>query len=255
MFLMYVDESGDSGLVRSPTQYFVLSGLVIHELRWRAYLDQLIEFRRRMRQKFGLPMRIEIHASEMITRPGNLKSIPRNDRLTILRSFADELASMPELTAINVVVGKIGKVPPYDVFGSAWTALIQRFENTLSNRNFRGPTNPDERGMLFPDNTENKKLVTLLRRMRRFNPIPNQPRFGPGQRNLPVGNVIEDANFRDSTQSYFIQAADLVAYLLFQSLAPNSFMRRKSGQNYFRRLEPILCKVAARSDPMGVVRL
>ena len=32
MFLMYVDESGDAGLVGSPTRYFVLTGLVVHEL-------------------------------------------------------------------------------------------------------------------------------------------------------------------------------------------------------------------------------
>ena len=29
---MYVDESGDVGLVGSPTRYFVLVGLVVHEL-------------------------------------------------------------------------------------------------------------------------------------------------------------------------------------------------------------------------------
>jgi hypothetical protein len=28
MFLMYVDESGDPGLINSPTRYYVLSGLV-----------------------------------------------------------------------------------------------------------------------------------------------------------------------------------------------------------------------------------
>jgi hypothetical protein len=30
MYFMYVDESGDPGLVGSPTRYFTLSGLVIH---------------------------------------------------------------------------------------------------------------------------------------------------------------------------------------------------------------------------------
>jgi hypothetical protein len=44
---MYVDESGDSGLDNSPTRYFVLTGLVIHELRWRAYLEQMVNFRQR----------------------------------------------------------------------------------------------------------------------------------------------------------------------------------------------------------------
>ncbi|MGH2600854.1 MAG: DUF3800 domain-containing protein, partial [Dehalococcoidia bacterium] len=38
---MYVDESGDSGLTNSPTRYFVLTGLVVHELRWQAYVEQI----------------------------------------------------------------------------------------------------------------------------------------------------------------------------------------------------------------------
>ncbi len=54
MYLMYVDESGDPGTVNSPTRYFVLSGLVVHELSWLATLDSLIDFRRRMRDTFGL---------------------------------------------------------------------------------------------------------------------------------------------------------------------------------------------------------
>lgn len=253
--MMYIDESGDCGLQGSPTQYFVLTGLVIHELRWRTYLNQLIEFRRRMKGKFGLPVRAEIHASAMLTKPKELVFIKRQYRLAIIRAFADELATMTDLAAINIVVDKREKAVTFDVFTTAWTALIQRFENTLSNRNFRGPTNPDERGVLFPDYTDNKKLTELLRRIRHFNPIPNQPQFGPGYRDLPVGKVIEDPSFRRSHESYFIQAADLVAFLLYQSLSPNRYMRTKSGQNYFNRLEPILCKVASSSDPNGVVRL
>ena len=62
MFLMYVDESGDTGMVNSPTRHFVLSGLVVHELRWQGCLDQITEFRRNMRVKYNLKMRDEIHA-------------------------------------------------------------------------------------------------------------------------------------------------------------------------------------------------
>ena len=60
------------------------------------------------------------------------------------------------------------KPASYDVFTMAWKALIQRFENTIAHRNFRGPSNADERGMIFPDATGNKKLTRLLRQMRRY---------------------------------------------------------------------------------------
>ena len=189
----------------------------------------------------------------MISRGGAYKYIPRSDRLTVVRWFADELATIPDLNLIPVVVDKRGKASPYDVFEMAWKVLVQRFENALSNHNFRGPGNPDERGMLFPDRTDDKKLVLLLRRMRRYNPVPNQ--FGSGYRNLAVANVIEDPSFRDSTHSHFIQAADLAAFLLYQRQAPNAYMRRKSGNNYFCRLDSLVCKVASPKDPEGIVRL
>jgi hypothetical protein len=255
MYLVYVDESGDCGLVNSPSRYFVLTGLVVHELRWQAYLNQIIAFRQKTKAQYGLKLREEIHAAHFISRPGALVRIKKHERLTIIRSFADELSTMQDICFINIVVDKTNKPANYDVFGNAWKVFIQRFENTLSNRNFPGPTNPDERGMLFPDNTDNKKLSKLLRQMRRYNPIPNQPQHGVGYRNLPLVNIIEDPNFRDSEHSYYIQAADLAAYLLNQHLIPNAYMKKKSGQNYFLRLEPVLCKAASRSNQHGIVFL
>ena len=152
-------------------------------------------------------------------------------------------------------MNKSTKAADYDVFGMAWRALLQRFENTTSHRNFSGPANPDERGMLFPDHTDDKKLRALLRRMRRWNPVPHQRAIGPGYRNLAIRHIVEDPSFRDSGDSYFIQAADLAAYLVYQGLAPNSYMRKKGGIAYYKRLQPIFCTVASAGDPFGFVRL
>lgn len=254
MYLMYVDESGDIGLVNSPTRYFVLVGLVLHELRWQQTREALVQFRQMLRNRFGFKLREELHASVMLTKPGELARIPKHQRLEILRLQADMLAALPDLSLVCVVVDKQGKAADYDVFSHAWQALIQRFENTLAHHNFNGPNNADDRGMLFPDRTDDKKLNALLRKMRVYNPVPNQAGHSAGYRNLLMRSVIEDANFRDSAHSWFIQAVDVAAYLLYQQLAPSSFMRRKSGQNYFNRLDPILCKVAAPRTG-GIVRL
>lgn len=255
MYLMYVDGSGDSGLQNAPSRYYILTGLVVHELRWQQYFDQIVDFRRRMRASFGLRLADEIHASAMMTKPGPLVRIKRNDRLTILRAFADELASMPDISFIQVVIDKQGKPLGYDVFQMAWKALLQRFENTIVYRNFPGPANPDEKGVLYSDNTDNRRVTQVLRQVRRYSPVPNQPRFGIGYRNLLVRNLVEDPTFRDSRHSYFIQAADLCAYLLKQYLGHRSYFKKKGARSYFRRLDPVLCKVASSADPLGVVRL
>ena len=254
MYLMYVDESGDPGVLNSPSRYFILSGLVVHEVDWQETLDDLIEFRREIKERFGLPLREEIHAAAMISRPGYLADrIARHDRLTILRNFADRLSLLDNLRIINIVVDKQGKPDDYDVFEMAWKVLLQRFENTILRRNFPGSLHAEERGMLFCDNTDGEKLRAVLRKMRQHNPIPNQQQFGQGYRNVLVTRVIEDPNPRDSRDSYFIQAVDLASYLLLQQIAPNAYMRKKSGNNYFSRLDPILCKIASQTDPQGVV--
>lgn len=134
-------------------------------------------------------------------------------------------------------------------------ALIQRFENTMNHRNFPGPGRTDARGMLFPDHTDDKKLVLLLRKMRRYNPVPNQAPYGPGSRNLQLRRIVEDPSFRDSAHSYFVQAADLAAFLLYQYLAPKAYIRKKSAQIYFLKIHPVLCTQASVSDPYGIVRL
>ncbi len=257
MYLMYVDEAGDPGLLQagSPTRYFVLSGLVVHELRWQQNLDALIDFRRRMRNKFGLKLREEIHSARMFNRPGALARIPKNDRLAIIRAFTHEVASLPDVSVINVVVDKANHNPPYDPMVMAWRILIQRFENTMSYRHFPGPANPDDKGMLIPDFTATKKVRGLLRQMRRFNYIPHQPQYGPGSRNLLLARMVEDPNFKDSGESFFIQTVDLVTFLLYQKLAPSNYIRSKGAQNHFDRLSPILCRYASASDPQGIVRL
>lgn len=257
MFLMYVDESGDTGMVNSPTRYFILSGLVMHELRWKVCLDQLTDYRRMMRSYYGLKMRDEVHAVRFISRrPGELSRIPKNQRLMILRHLIDELSRMPDVNIINVVIDKQGKPANYDVFDMAWRALIQRFENTIQRRNFPGPANPDERGMIFPDHTDDKKLTVLCRRMRRYNPVPNMRGVvNPGYRQLALQTLVGDPVFVDSSQSYLVQAVDVVAYFLHQQLAPNKYVKKTGARNLFSKLHPVLCRVASTTDSQGVVRI
>lgn len=134
--------------------------------------------------------------------------------------------------------------------------LIQRFENTIQRHNFPGAVNADDRGMIFPDRTDDLKLTQLMRRMRYYNPVPGMQAIGyGGYRNLQMSYVIGDPKFRQSHMSYFIQAADAAAFALYQYFSPNSYVRKKSARKYFLRLNPVLCKVAARFDPLGIVRL
>jgi len=251
MYLMYVDESGDAGTINSPTRYYILSGLIFHELRWSEILDSLIAFRRHLRDNKGLKLREEIHATRFINRPGDLQRIGRNERLAILKNCIDWLACQTDVSVITTALDKSNKTE--NVFELAWQPLVQRFENTIGHKNFPGPANPDERGIVISDNTDGKKLIRLVRRMRRFNPIPSM--FGTGSRNIPIRYIIEDPFMKNSEESYFHQIVDVVAYCARQIYEPNTYMKKKGGHNFYRRLEPVLLKQASRSNEYGIVEL
>lgn len=251
MYLMYVDESGDSGLVSSPTSHFVLSGLVVHESNWRDFVTVIVGFRKTLKSVYGLPLRTELHASQFIKSPP-VDGMSRHIRLAILRNFLDELAKTNFISITNVVVDKTSKPAGYDVFNKAWQALFQRFENTLKNGNFPGGHRADF-GMVLTDVTDGRKLLKLVRRMAVHNPVPN--RFWPGYRNMPLLRIIEDPHPKDSQDSYFIQACDTCAYFALQAFRPNSFIRRAGAQNYVNRLAPVLNKHASTTHPLGIVVL
>ena len=252
MYLLYVDESGDTGLVNSPTRYFALSGIAIHESNWRAFVDHLSTFKKTMRAVYGLPMRTEIHASEYIN--SKILNLKRHQRLSILRNFVDEISKFNGISITNVIVDKNGKPAGYDVFDAAWKTLFQRFENTIRYGNFPGAHRADF-GTIFTDNTSGKKLTSIVRKMSVYNPIPNISYYGLGYRNIPIVRVIEDPHGKDSKTSLIIQACDVCAYFLHQKYRPSGYIRKHGAHNYFGRLQPVLNTYASRANGLGIVVL
>lgn len=252
MYLMYVDESGDVGKQNSPTRYFVLSAIVLHELRWCTTLESLVEFRRMLRDRKGLKLREEIHCTELINKPGDLKRIKRNDRLDIIKKCIDWINSQPHLNVFSIFVDKHSRTD--DIFELAWNTLTMRFENTIRHNNFSGPQNADDRGMILSDNTEGEKLRKLIRKMRHFNTIPNtQEYYHSGYRNMRLEYIIEDPIFRDSKYSFMHQMNDVVAYCVRQKYQPNSYMKRKGGHNFYRRLQNVVVGQVSKKNDLGIV--
>lgn len=249
---MYVDESGDTGRLLGSSSHFCLSALVVHESKWRPLIDSLAAYRRVLRDNYRLPIRAEIHAAEYIRNAQF--GIAKHQRLAILRNLIDELAKLDFISFTNICIDKGNKPSDYDVLQAAWGTLFQRFENTLTHGNFPGG-HKDAHGMVVTDADPGKKLTQLVRKMAVYNPVPNGQSYGVGYRNLPISRVIEDPSGRDSKQSLPIQACDVVAYFLSQSVRPNSYIKRQRATRYFRRLKPVLNLKASRNDVLGVVRL
>jgi hypothetical protein len=254
MYLMYADESGDPGLLHSPTHYFVVSGIIIHVMQWHNCLSKLISFRQQLRENYGLRLREEFHASAFINSPGELVRIKRNDRLAMIRAFADFLSQLKEVYILNVVVDK-STYEGYDVFEMAWNALIQRFEHILERDSFNFHGHVADRGIIICDHTDDKKLVELSRARRRDRFEMQRNSLETEDCENPLYSIIEDPFLKDSAHSFFIQAADCAAFLLYQYFQPNNYMKKKSGYNYFRKLEPVLYREAGGNDPMGILHI
>ena len=122
--------------------------------------------------------------------------------LILLKKCIDWLNSQTDLSIYSIVVDKQGKAAEYNVFEQAWNALLMRFENTISHKNFPGPSNSLDMGMVLSDNTDGNKLRALIRKMRHFNMIPSL--FG-GSRNQKLQYIIEDPVLRDSQFSFLHQ--------------------------------------------------
>lgn len=234
MFLMYIDESGDTGRIGSQTRYFVISAIVMHESSWQNILDDLILFRKSLKNQYGLLMKEEIHASVFINGSPKLKNyISRNDKLDILKKCLKWLDDRNDISIVTVRCNKSANILK-DIFDYTWTVLIQRFDNTLAYNNFPNATGNDK-GIIIADNTDGGKLTKLLRKMRRYNQVPNAVTYGVGARNITLRAVVEDPVLRDSADSYLHQMVDVVAYFARQHYEPNKYIRKKGARTFYTK--------------------
>ncbi len=261
---MYVDESGDVGQVNSPTRYFILSSIILHESNWLQFITDLNDFRRQLKATYGLLKREEIHAQEFISRRPPLRANPnRNIKLQILIDCLSWLGSRNDIQIITVRMEK--NKPGQDIFELTWTALIQRLENTLINSNFSVPAvaRPSlphffqhQKGVILSDNTDGGKLNKLIRKLRHINFIANNSAYAQGARNLPLNSIVEDLIMRDSAYSYIHQMADVVAYFAKQYYQPNSFiLATQTNQHYSLLKNIIITKATYRPTFCKIVEL
>jgi len=141
MLLAYVDESGDDGQERGSHTY-ALSCVMVDASAWTSTFDQLIAYRRWIRDRFGIPVRAEIKANYLLRNGGPLRDKPLGERarFALYRSFL-RLQPKLGLNVFAVVVDKkkatekfSGSRPASDI---AWAYLLQRLERSVE---LRSPT-------------------------------------------------------------------------------------------------------------------
>jgi len=210
--LAYVDESGDVGRSGGSKTYALGCVMVRHDA-WLETFDRLINYRRHLRARHGLPVRAELKANFLLQNNGpHLSKNPLSEeaRFSIYRQTM-RLHSKIGLDTFGVVIDKARadkRYPDRPYEDIAWEWLMQRLE--------RRATIEGEHVLLIHDEGDASTVRTIARKARRVGTAGTST----GVVSVPFKRLIDDPIPRDSRQSYFLQLADLAAYAAFRRLHP-----------------------------------
>jgi len=235
MYLAYVDDSRDEKLA-------CFSAIVLPASGWLRLLNETLEFRRALKRSVGIHITKEFHATDFVAGRGNLGAVvSKYRRARIFDETLDFIASRKGVRIYHTCV-------PRAFEERAFERLVQRLDNG-ARKHAPLPTHV----MIISD--EGKSYNSLVRRMRRFNPISSgfgSWSTGRATVNRPITRVVEDIVFRDSKHSMFVQLADFCAFALLRSENPIPNRVKYGLDKSFDRLGPVLVTQAFRGDPRGL---
>nr|WP_150959312.1 DUF3800 domain-containing protein [Aneurinibacillus sp. XH2] len=253
MDLVYLDESGDVIYTESKgTRNFVLSAFIVPEESWNEVFEVIKRFRKYLKRDFEIPLYKELHARDFLNgrgRPSKKRIITKGERVEITRSFFRGLSEYLQefnVYAINVCVPNKAGINNYDV---AVDRMLNRIQRTLKKR--------ERQAILIFDEGKEHLVKRLYRKMRVFNPVPSQYGYwenGNYTKSILTDRIIADPFFRNSSDDYFIQVVDFIAFSVLKHFEPpTNHVERYQINELLNLLEPILYKDASRYHPLGIV--
>ena len=209
----YIDESGNTGdPMAGGSLTYALGCVLVDADLWPSAFDEMLEFRRRLKVTFGVPMRAEIKASYLLRNAGTLRAyrLGPSARYLIYRAHLRMIEHLPARAFAVVVDKRASSRLPAEYFDLAWEGMLQRLERTSTK---------EKAGFaVVHDEGEDDAIRRWVRRSRRY--LMAGSAYGVGSLQNPARRLVDDPIPRRSQHSYFIQLADLVAYASFRSVVP-----------------------------------
>lgn len=207
MYIAYFDECGDDGYPEYSSELFILTSVYFHHLYWKKGFELIHQFRKNLRDRYGFPVKTEFHTREFVTNKdpyhGKYTSSVRRE---ILFAFC-ELVPQLEISVVNVVIDKSKiKTKDYNVLENALKYNVQRIENDLNKK--KG----EDRFIIITDEGRVSKMRATTRAIQKFNFIPSN--FSNSAYRRDIGRLIEDPLPKPSSESYFIQLADTISFVV-----------------------------------------
>lgn len=238
MHLIYMDDSRDE-------QLCVFSALCIPAHEWRESFERVRQFRRDLKQNYGIYVYTELHAWKFVSGRGHRSTrvVTKWERCQIFQEALKLVANLQGARLFNACF-------PHKQDEVAFERLLNRVERNLKES--------DSLAILISDEGREAAYTRLARRMQRYNPIPSAygawADTGRSTKNIPLTRIIEAPFFKDSSQSYFIQLVDFCAYALLRGKRPVESKNRYALEKAFDLLKPILVTEATRKDSNGIIR-
>jgi len=256
MYLAYFDESGDDGYPKYSSEIFVLTSCYLHHQKWQEVFNSIKEFRKQLKNDFGIPIKLEFKTREFILNKNPYKNfnITNENRKEILKIMADFLGNI-DVKFINVVINK-KKISgnDYPVLENAVKFNIQRIENDLV-------IDPLNKFLIITDEGRIGKMRSTTRKIQKINIIPSKF-IGRYRREIKL--LIEDPLPKKSQESYFIQICDFVAFFVYlygmKKFSDGKWAKRLSAilnENelieIMNKIKPVLNLKASNSNEYGIV--
>jgi hypothetical protein len=223
MDLVYIDESGDTGRLNSPTKEYLLIGIIVPEAKWHELSGRIRLARTRMRQNLGLRSDAEIHAAEFLGGAHTHLGLSAWNRVRAVRWLLKELTRQTGITYVAIHQAKEGQP---EVLGAAWRKLLSQLD-AGSGRRF----------LLLTDMTERKSVLRAIRGATSGRIDGKHPRRPE--------HLIEDPIHLDSRHAELLQIADVLAYLHRQKISPNGLFHEPQPRQLIR----MACRLTRRCQP------
>jgi len=226
MYLMYVDESGDTGYPLSGnwtgwggTHYFARVGVIIHGWKWHTWNERLLQFKRNR----GLTWDAEIKASHIRRGKGVFTGWRKPRRDLFLNDLLDFIGTDPDITLLGVVIDKTGvdisqreRLIKPDV--RSMELLLERYNRFLNEQQ-------DKSGIVVLDPTQEPSDDNI----RYF-----QSYLQAHSQHLRPLHIVEGTFFAKSHTSNMIQIADVCTNVFFRNETDASGSRQEFSKIYQR---------------------
>ncbi len=210
--LLYMDESGDNGLVEGSTDFYILAGVSIKTRYSKELFWKILDFRKSITKKYGLKFQ-EIKGSDIfyhrgaffnsLVAPPDLEKIHSNLIEILCESTVELFATVKSKKEFRQRQFPLTKNSVKLFSQEIWGEFLSTYESYLINKS-RHLKYPQNGLIYFDDNPSQKKYIREI--------IRERSRKYDLESEFPEAGIVEDVIFRDSQESYFIQLADILAF-------------------------------------------